>query len=191
MRNAGRNVKYSHLYRLPATHQISPFLFRPPSGATFSPGEGVAFASMVRHLGRSVAKHFGRLTKPPLQYEGISQTKDRDVGRSSRSETVKKVVIPSQCAHWRGNLPDRCNIFNSENTVFLRFGRSPHQSEDWFAMTAVYRYGKRDRFRGPFFYWGHSTPARIWASWESPSRMMVFSVPLRLAFRASRAMVNW
>ena len=28
-------------------------------------------------------------------------------------ETVKKVVIPSQCAHWRGNLPDNCNIFGS------------------------------------------------------------------------------
>jgi len=33
-------------------------------------------------------------------------------------ETVKKVVIPSQCAHWRGNPPVIRNIFNSENADF-------------------------------------------------------------------------
>ena len=33
-------------------------------------------------------------------------------------ETVKKVVIPSQCAHWRGNPPDDRNIFDSENIGF-------------------------------------------------------------------------
>ena len=33
-------------------------------------------------------------------------------------ETVKKVVIPSQCAHWRGNPPDKRNIFDSENIGF-------------------------------------------------------------------------
>ena len=36
----------------------------------------------------------------------------------------------------------------------------------------------------------YSTPARMRASWELPSRMMVFSSPVRLAFRASRARVN-
>ena len=41
----------------------------------------------------------------------------------------KKYVIPSQCAHWRGNPP---NIADAHR-------RSPHQSADWFAMTA----GKR------------------------------------------------
>ena len=33
-------------------------------------------------------------------------------------------------------------------------------------------------------------PARIWASWEDSSRMTVFSEPVRLFFRASRARVK-
>ena len=33
-------------------------------------------------------------------------------------QRVKKVVIPSQCSHWRGNLPDKRNIFDSENVDF-------------------------------------------------------------------------
>ena len=33
-------------------------------------------------------------------------------------------------------------------------------------------------------------PVRIWASSELPSRMTVFSSPVRLSFRASRARVN-
>jgi len=36
-------------------------------------------------------------------------------------ETVKKVVIPSQCSHWRGNLPDNRNIFDSGNIGFPKF----------------------------------------------------------------------
>ena len=33
-------------------------------------------------------------------------------------QRVKKVVIPSQCSHWRGNPPVIRNIFNSENADF-------------------------------------------------------------------------
>ena len=69
------------------------------------------------------------------------------------SETVKKVVIPSQCAHWRGNLPNIRNIFDSENIGFPRIwgdrqevncpeGKRDHpgvhQPAGWFAMTVVF-----------------------------------------------------
>ena len=43
-------------------------------------------------------------------------------------ETVKKVVIPSQCAHWRGNLPDDRNIFDSENIGFPKIWGDRHTS---------------------------------------------------------------
>jgi len=32
-------------------------------------------------------------------------------------QRVKKVVIPSQCSHWRGNPPKIRNIFDSGNVV--------------------------------------------------------------------------
>ena len=41
-RNAGRNLPVSHLFIPVPVLQVSPFLFRPPAGATFSPGEGAA-----------------------------------------------------------------------------------------------------------------------------------------------------
>ena len=68
-------------------------------------------------------------------------------------ETVKKVVIPSQCAHWRGNPPDDRNIFDSENIGFPKIlgdrqevncpeGKRDHpgvhQPAGWFAMTVVF-----------------------------------------------------
>ena len=30
------------------------------------------------------------------------------------------MVIPSQCAHWRGNPPNKRNIFDSKNTGSLK-----------------------------------------------------------------------
>ena len=35
-----------------------------------------------------------------------------------RPETVKKVVIPSQCVHWRGNPLVKRDIFDSESIGF-------------------------------------------------------------------------
>ena len=51
---------------------------------------------------------------------------------------IDYLVIPSQCAHWRGNPPvffraserKGCSIW-----PLWRSGGLPHQSEDWFAMT--------------------------------------------------------
>ena len=62
----------------------------------------------------------GRRTAPPLRKrpkmfvhaKGTKMEKSRSLWLRD-FETVKKVVIPSQCAHWRGNLPDNCNIFGS------------------------------------------------------------------------------
>ena len=31
---------------------------------------------------------------------------------------LQKTVIPSQCAHWRGNLPVKRNIFDTKNAGF-------------------------------------------------------------------------
>ena len=65
----------------------------------------------------------------------------------------KKVVIPISSAHWRGNLPDDRNIFDSENPVFpiepgdrqevncpegKRDHPGVHQPAGWFAMTVVF-----------------------------------------------------
>ena len=76
--------------------------------------------------------------------------KDR---HSAVPETVKKVVIPSQCAHWRGNPPDDRNIFDSKNIGFPKIlgdrqevncpqGKRDHpgvhQPAGWFAMTVVF-----------------------------------------------------
>ena len=45
--------------------------------------------------------------------------KRRAAARSSGPlQRVKKVVIPSQCAHWRGNPLDDRNIFDLENIGF-------------------------------------------------------------------------
>ena len=49
----------------------------------------------------------------------------------------KKGVIASQCAHWRGN-PLDFQTFTVDIWAFIAIIRgSPHQSEDWFAMTCV------------------------------------------------------
>ena len=45
----------------------------------------------------------------------------------------KSSVIPSQCAHWRGNLPANQSIPQKRNGL-------PHQSADWFAMTEYLTY---------------------------------------------------
>ena len=49
---------------------------------------------------------------------------------------IKKVVIPSQCAHWRGNPPVKRNIFNSDNLDFPKIRGDRHTTKaDWFATT--------------------------------------------------------
>ena len=50
----------------------------------------------------------------------------------------KKGVIASQCAHWRGNLPDFRTFSVCKSAFYALFRRSPHQSEDWFAMTYLF-----------------------------------------------------
>ena len=52
-RNAGGNVYVSSLSRLLPALNSSPFLFRPPSGATFPPGEGAQSAGAYHSKSRS------------------------------------------------------------------------------------------------------------------------------------------
>ena len=56
-----------------------------------------------------------------------------------RLRLSKNHVIASQCAHWRGNLPD-FQTFPYRNCSFLLLFRgSPHQPAGWFAMTFHFR----------------------------------------------------
>jgi len=74
-------------------------------------------------------------------------------GAIAPAQRVKKAVIPISSSHWRGNLPDDRNIFDSENPVFpiepgdrqevncpkgKRDHPGVHQSADWFAMTGSF-----------------------------------------------------
>ena len=55
----------------------------------------------------------------PKSIENCILFKDKNAAEFlPQRQRVKKVVIPSQCSHWRGNLPDKRNIFDSENVDF-------------------------------------------------------------------------
>ena len=79
-RNAGRNVRICSLSGLLPALNISPFLFRPPSGATFPPGEGVASlpcaAAQEQHDDPDQTMHFLTFIMHPK--DGIRQDKKRN-----------------------------------------------------------------------------------------------------------------
>ncbi|MGM9659698.1 MAG: hypothetical protein ACI3WQ_03770 [Faecousia sp.] len=54
------------------------------------------------------------------------------------SRLSKNDVIPSQCSHWRGNLPDLQTFSMQNMQFFCSFRGLPHQPAGWFAMTSLF-----------------------------------------------------
>ena len=126
-------------------------------------GISIDFRAAYRHTGRSI-----------LPFPGICP----------RKVVLLSGGLPRQCAHWLAMIR---NLIARQIPIFH------------FAAASLYakklKYEALPGFPGRAllclrFHYFPAAPMRIWARAESPSRMTVFSSPLRLCFRASRARVN-